>query len=655
MYTQYFGLKERPFKLVPNPHYLYLSRSHEEALAHLAYAVSEGDGFLAVTGEVGTGKTTLCRSFIESLSDDKVVAYIFNPKLDALQLLKAINDEFEINSKAKNVKDLIDILNRFLMEKKQEGKTVILLIDEAQNLSIDVLEQIRLLSNLETTKEKLLQIILVGQPELMDMLDTPELRQLTQRITLRCHLSSLNLKEMTEYIEHRLNLASQKRQVKFTGPAFRAIKKFSNGTPRLVNMVCDRSLLTAFGMNKKKVTAGMVRAAVRELSGRGNWLFYRKISYMPVLASLFLLFLALAAFLVTSRGVFTFEPSSSRAISIPVKPPPSKNIGLPESALTENEKKIEATSIGGPSTPPEAPEADVSISGTGAGKVELSGPAREEKPGIQSAVPPEIHAGNGSEMKPEIKIDEEKELAAVTPENSPEPEPPAEIKPDSSSLLNEPEPSLEGYLHSIDLSLNRQKVLESVLDIWENDRHIIGSDYSIIADDPSFFALAGRKNGFSVYTLKNNFDLARRLNLPFILEVYLPEKLSVVYLAVYKIENHLISLKSRPDDAGITLSVDELKGRLGETAHIIWKNFYGYDEVIPAGSSSKAVLALKMQIRDMGFSDIRMDEVYDSQTRNVIQTIQEKYNLERDGIVGPLTKIALYNETAVLKIPHIRN
>ncbi|MBN1107069.1 MAG: AAA family ATPase, partial [Deltaproteobacteria bacterium] len=181
MYKNFFGFKERPFQLVPNPAYLFLSRSHEEAMAHLTYALSQGDGFVEMTGEVGTGKTTLCRAFLENLDQNTDAAYIFNPKLDSLQLLKAINDEFGISSEGDNIKDLIDRLNAFLLRRKAEGKKVILVIDEAQNLSADVLEQLRLLSNLETTTSKLLQIVLVGQPELGEMLDSQELRQLGQR------------------------------------------------------------------------------------------------------------------------------------------------------------------------------------------------------------------------------------------------------------------------------------------------------------------------------------------------------------------------------------------------------------------------------------------------------------------------------------------
>lgn len=265
MYKKFFGFKERPFQLVPNPAYLYLSKCHEEALAHLTYAISQGDGFVEIVGEVGTGKTTLCRVFLESLNESVEAAYIFNPKLDSVQLLKAVNDDFGIDSSPDNIKDLIDILNQFLLKKKAEGKRIILLIDEAQNLSSEVLEQLRLLSNLETTTSKLLQIILVGQPELAEILDSYELRQLGQRITLTCQLLPLTIVETLEYIRHRLYVASGRPTTKFTSTAIREVYNYSRGVPRLINIVCDRALLTAYVLGQTKVTRGIVKKAIREL------------------------------------------------------------------------------------------------------------------------------------------------------------------------------------------------------------------------------------------------------------------------------------------------------------------------------------------------------------------------------------------------------
>ncbi len=270
MYNDFFGFRERPFRLVPDPAYLFLSESHEEAMAHLIYAISQGEGFVEIIGEAGTGKTTLCRAFLERLDKDTEVAYIFNPKLDSVQLLKAINDEFGIDSKVDNIKALIDTLNAFLMEKRTEGKRAILLIDEAQNLTKEVLEQLRLLSNLETTTAKLLQIILVGQPELGDTLDSYELRQLAQRITLSCCLKPLTYRETRAYIRHRIDIASQRPGIKFSRAALRSVYRYSGGIPRLVNIACDRALLLAFGLNRHEIRAREARAAIKELAGRSD-------------------------------------------------------------------------------------------------------------------------------------------------------------------------------------------------------------------------------------------------------------------------------------------------------------------------------------------------------------------------------------------------
>jgi general secretion pathway protein A len=270
MYEHFFGFREKPFKLVPNPAYLFLSKSHEEALAHLNYALAEGDGFVEITGEVGTGKTTLCRAFLENLDANTVAAYIFNPKLSPKQLIKTINDELGIKYSADNTKDLLDKLNAFLLRQKAQRNKVILLVDEAQNLSKIVLEQLRLLSNLETDKKKLVQIILVGQPELSDVLDSYELRQLGQRITLRYHLAPLTFKETVDYIQYRINVASQKVGIKFGRSAFRQIYKYSRGIPRVINIACDRTLLTAFAHNRHKITGSVARASIRELKNRGG-------------------------------------------------------------------------------------------------------------------------------------------------------------------------------------------------------------------------------------------------------------------------------------------------------------------------------------------------------------------------------------------------
>lgn len=329
MYNNFFGFKERPFQLVPNPGYLFLSRSHEEAIAHLNYAVSHGDGFVEITGEVGTGKTTLCRAFLENLDKKTEVAYIFNPRLNSIELLRAINDEFGLDSKADNAKDLIDTLNAFLISLKPAGKNALLLIDEAQNLGMEVLEQLRLLSNLETNTSKLIQIVLVGQPELRKKLDSYELRQMTQRITLSWFLTPLTRKETREYIRHRVNIASKKTEDKFTPAAYHRIHNYSGGIPRLINITCDRALLTAYGFNKRKVTGSIAGKSINELKARGGKtrVFVSKSRlFAGILAVVCLVLIAVFLFKTPN----TFQPAPAEKKSIPAAVSPSEPVTIPE-------------------------------------------------------------------------------------------------------------------------------------------------------------------------------------------------------------------------------------------------------------------------------------------------------------------------------------
>lgn len=265
MYSAFWGFREKPFKQVPNPDFLFLSATHEEALAHLNYALAEGDGFLMITGEVGTGKSTLCRSFFKKLDPSVACAYIFNSKLDALPLLKSINTEFGIDAHADTAPELIETLNGFLIERSASGQKVIILIDEAQNLPVESLEQLRLLSNLETTQVKLLQIVLVGQPELAERIDAFELRQLGQRINLSCHLVPLSCDETVQYIQHRINIVSQKPQMPFDKRSLKAVYAYSAGIPRLINTACDRMLLAAYLDNQATITAGLAKKVLKEL------------------------------------------------------------------------------------------------------------------------------------------------------------------------------------------------------------------------------------------------------------------------------------------------------------------------------------------------------------------------------------------------------
>ncbi|NBB93301.1 MAG: AAA family ATPase [Gammaproteobacteria bacterium] len=280
MYEQFYGLTERPFSITPNPRFVYLSQRHRDALAHLLYGVGQGGsgGFVQLTGEVGTGKTTLCRVVLEQVPENTQIALILNPMLSPKELLRAVCHELEIplDGTDGSLQQLQERLNRYLLERHAEGKRVVLIIDEAQNMSRDALEQIRLLTNLETATDKLLQIILIGQPELRDLLSRPELRQLAQRITARYHLDPLNRDETEAYVRHRLEIAGSQR-CPFNADGIRSLYLASEGVPRLVNIIADRALMAGYAHESDRIGAGLVRAAAREVAGEesergGGWL-----------------------------------------------------------------------------------------------------------------------------------------------------------------------------------------------------------------------------------------------------------------------------------------------------------------------------------------------------------------------------------------------
>ena len=265
IYQDFFGFSEKPFDLTPDPKYLYLSPKHKEVLAHLVYGLQENNGFLKIVGEVGTGKTMICRSFLRELRSDFNIAYVFNPCINSLELLQTINTELGIPGKSKSKKKLVDVLNHFLLEERAKGHRVVVIIDEAQDLEPMVLEQLRLLSNLETDTEKLIQIVLIGQPELDKVLAKEGLRQLRQRITIQWELLALNLEETRGYIQHRLNVALGKGKVRFSRQAVEMVYRYSRGIPRMINVVADRTLLIAFTQSTKKITPKIVQLAVSDI------------------------------------------------------------------------------------------------------------------------------------------------------------------------------------------------------------------------------------------------------------------------------------------------------------------------------------------------------------------------------------------------------
>jgi len=290
MYSEYFGLTELPFSIAPDPRYLYMSDQHREALAHLVYGLHSDGGFVLLTGEVGTGKTTVCRCLLEQIPENTDVAFVLNPKLSVEELLATICDELGIHYPEGNtsIKVFVDHINVYLLKAHAQGRKTVLILEEAQNLSTDVLEQVRLLTNLETNQCKLLQIIMLGQPELKDMLSRPELRQLAQRITARYHLSSLPRKEVAAYVNHRLAVAGTRNRL-FPPSTIGKLFRLSGGIPRLINLLCDRALLGAYVQGQDRVDKPTLSQAAHEIFGKTKTQGLQRKTFKWVLASLVLI------------------------------------------------------------------------------------------------------------------------------------------------------------------------------------------------------------------------------------------------------------------------------------------------------------------------------------------------------------------------------
>jgi general secretion pathway protein A len=338
MYAAYFGLTERPFSLAPDPRYLYLSDAHREALAHLLYGIGEGGSFVQLTGEVGTGKTTVCRALLEQLPPDVDVAMIFNPRLTSVELLAAVCDELRVAYPAgtTSLKVLVDALSQALLDAHAKGRRTVLIIDEAQNLSARVLEEVRLLTNLETTTQKLLQVVLIGQPELAELLARRNLRQLSQRVTARYHLRSFSEEESQRYVQHRLEIAGQRQPI-FTKQAVRAAHRLARGIPRLLNTICDRALLGAYATGQTRVKEAVVRRAAKEVLGPR-----RSRRWVTATAAAVLLFVVASTIALVATGglrllgAWAFartEKSTSPVVEVPALAPVVDERRPPEPTL----------------------------------------------------------------------------------------------------------------------------------------------------------------------------------------------------------------------------------------------------------------------------------------------------------------------------------
>jgi general secretion pathway protein A len=457
------------------------------------------------------------------------------------------------------------------------------------------MEQLRLLSNLETTRHKLLQIILVGQTELREKLNSHTLRQLAQRITLSCQLIPLSYKEVRKYIQHRINIASRKPRIKLTRVAYWAIYRYSRGIPRLINIVCDRALLTAFGLDQQRITGNIVRSSIRELTSRSDVR-----SYSLFLGKKAILFLSVL--IITLLMIIFYHPGFLNVNAI---------FNSPESKKPDiSQPKILTMPAPGNSAPdsPESKKNDT---------------PQSEHTKITNPVNP----------TPGLKLTK--------------PEPLMDPKP-----VIDPVRNLEEILGKINRFSSRHMAFKVAMDLW-NIESEIKSHLNVIDNDQSFFQLAAKQNGLLIRRINGSFNTVKQLNLPAILELYVSGELSPVYLTLSKVDYTKITLRGGERDVAIKSEQKDLKSYWSGVAYIPWKNFLSLTGTIPLDSSKESIIALKELMQDIGFNEIDISPFYDEQTQQAVREIQKKYSIQIDGVVGSTTKIALHNEKKILGIPHI--
>ena len=598
MYENFFGFRDKPFKLVPDPEYLYLSPSHTKALSDLSNALEHGDGFVLVVGEVGTGKTTLCRYFLNSLDDSVAFAYIFNTQLEGTQLLAAICHEFGIfaqgsaeytsdgfkqPSPASGVKadsqSLIQALNEYLIDQHQSGRKVLLLIDEAQNLTTETLEMIRLLSNLETTRHKLLQIILVGQPELAEKLSSYPMRQLSQRISVNCRLSWLNYRQTQAFIEHRLQIALNHTRRIFTPRAYNIIYRFSEGIPRQINIAAHRCLVHSYEQKKPMVDGTDARTVIRELV-KANHIYNRpsrlKIGLAIGAALSVIIVTAFVALLGDGPPAF-FKPTtqSDRTLSV----------------------------------------------------------AHHSSP---------LSESNGQEVY---------KISAPSPSEEVVPQPLKEASEPPLSVSPTVELSLVEKISALDPNHSRDKALIHLLNLWKQPSPNF-DQFSDTMNSDRYFLVAALQYGLRLLVINENWDLVRKLNLPVIVSIAPISGSGTLFGVLTQWQDNQVRLVLNDFDTGL-VDIRQVKDLVGEKIYLFWQNALSDNVVLSQESQGESVLQVKQMLNTIGYHHLPQSPLVDPPTYHAIVDFQLSQDIEPDGLIGPVTKILLFQVAQVIETPRL--
>ncbi len=638
MYLAHFNFDESPFSITPDPRFVYLTMRHREALAHLLYGLGEGGGFVQLTGEVGTGKTTICRTLLRQLPEHVDAALIFNPQLTVPELLESICTELhiELPTQHPSLKVLIDRLYFHLLDANARRRRTVLIIDEAQNLSSKVLEQVRLLTNLETDDAKLLQVFLIGQPELRSMLVRKELRQVSQRVTARYHLESLNLDETRHYIRHRLSVAGCDREI-FTKRAVRKVYRLTGGIPRRINILCDRALLGAYTTNAKRVDGAIVARAGKEIEGGKETVPHPFARYATV---------AVAVMAVITIAVLTLRPNDlpvrdwidqasatlgSRSQAQPVReddPPPS---GESEAVVASAAPAALVEGIAPP------PDRDLSLSPEPLQAAEL--PA-DPAPPPPSPSAPRSTAASPTPPLPEplaaVELSPSSPMAPPSTAASPPP-PPSEPLPAVESPPPSP-PSVTAVLQPLSVdeviaAIDGDGWLQSVLALSRLWRVPPPSAGTSLCD-------WARANGLDCYSRPVSWSELRAFDLPALLELSASQDAAVHVLLFGLSENEAVVLV---DGREQRIARAELERVWAGKQVLLWRPPLAGNRPIRLGESGERVRWLRdtLAFIDGGNASSGEDERFDAALLERVKAFQRQRGLDVDGIVGPQTFVQL--------------
>jgi general secretion pathway protein A len=624
MYERFFGLDEPPFRLTPDPRYFFLSQKHRDALGHLVYGIREGAGFVAITGEIGAGKTTLLRKLLREEDDATQYAYVLNPVLTGMELLQEINHELGLPI-GENRREMMSHLNQFLLQRKREGRNVVLVIDEAQALDGSILEQLRMLSNFETETAKLLQIVLVGQPELRDLLLRPDLQQLNQRITVRWHLGPLDRDETAQYIEHRLSVASggAPRKV-FTQRALRRVYAATRGIPRLINLLCHRALLRAYASDRSMVTTAVVGRAIRELEDPllGSAPRFGRATIVAGSAAIAAA-AAAAAFLLWPGRLPLPATSSTSPVAASV------------SGSTEGEAlpgTVPIADAGGRSAVPAAPQPAPRME-LPAGQV-ASAPTSDVPSGLD-LVPPGAIAATGPVRVSAIELGE----APIGPTGLADPVGSGGVEVERLAFLEAVQQSSPGQ--------SAYEATEALLRAWGAEQLTPAEASGTSLDLPEI----ARQRGLRYLALQGNLNTLRVLDLPVILEVAPDDGSPARFVTLEQLAEASAHVAVGRESLEMTPVV--LAEAWFGKAHLFWQDIDRLGPFLAIGQASDAVYRLHERLRAADVYAGQETQVFAPETEAAVLQFQQRERLVADGKVGPMTMIALYRRTSPERLPRL--